>query len=184
MIALLLPLLFATAMPSSDLGPRDPVLRALVEGEAAQAQGDGATLGEKAQLLTALGATPAPGQQDLASLWTSEAQSRGATVAALPYRGRALGPAYRRGSVVPGGSVTMRQLFLGGQRAQILVAPTNSGDGHLSIKVQGVHGETLCAKPVGGPQANCAWMPLFTERYDIVIENDGAAPADFYMLVR
>ena len=156
----------------------------LAQREAAQAQGDGATLGEKAQLLTALGATPAPGQQDLASLWTSEAQSRGATVAALPYRGRALGPAYRRGSVVPGGSVTMRQLFLGGQRAQILVAPTNSGDGHLSIKVQGAHGETLCAKPVGGPQANCAWMPLFTERYDIVIENDGAAPADFYMPVR
>ena len=34
MIALLLPLLFATAMPSADLGPRDPVLRALIEGEA------------------------------------------------------------------------------------------------------------------------------------------------------
>ena len=84
MIALLLPLLFATAMPSSDLGPRDPVLRALVEGEAAQAQGDGATLGEKAQLLTALGATPAPGQQDLASLWTSEAQSRGCLLYTSP----------------------------------------------------------------------------------------------------
>jgi len=186
MIRLLLPLfvaMVAPAMPAADMGPPDPVLRTLMEGDAALASGDHAALRARAQMLTALGATPAEGQEDLARLWTREAQDHGVAEPALAFRGRALGPAYRRGSIVPGGSMTMRQLFLGGQRAQILVAPAD-GAGHLSIRVQGADGETLCAKPVGDPQADCAWMPLFTERFDIVIENGGAAPAGFYLVVR
>jgi hypothetical protein len=183
-IALLLPLLFAAAASPADHRPSDPILRTLVEGEAAQAQGDTASLGRKARVLSVLGAAPAPGQADLAALWREKAQASGAIIDDPPYRGRALGPAYRRGSLLPGGSMTMRQLFLGGQRAHIMVAPTGEGDGHLSLKVQGAKGETLCEKPVGGPQADCAWMPLFTDRYHIVIENDGEEAVSFYLLVR
>lgn len=191
MIRLLLPaLLLATtpAAPAADMLPADPVLRTLIEGDAALAGGDAAQLMDTAQVLKALGATPAEGQDDLASLWTQEAQTRGATRSTLAFRGRALGPAYRRGSLVAGGSFTMRQLFLAGQRAQISVAAAGgsvgAGGAGLSIKVQGADGATLCAKAVGGPQADCAWLPVFTERYDIVIENGGSVPAGFYLIVR
>lgn len=187
MIRLLLPALLMAMPapgPSADMMPSDPVLRTLLEGDAAAANGDHAGLLDSAQVLKALGATPVEGQDDLAVMWTDTAHAHGVTRSALGFRGRALGPAYRRGSLLAGGSFTIRQLFLAGQRAQISVAPTGAGTAGLSIRVLGADGATLCAKPVGGPQADCAWMPVFTDRYDIVIENGGSAPAAFYLIVR
>ncbi|MFY9351274.1 MAG: hypothetical protein WBL20_02260 [Sphingobium sp.] len=181
MLRLVLPLLL-TAATLPEAMPDDPVLRTLLEGEAAQAAGDGAALLDTAQVLKALGATPAEGQQDLAALWTQEAEARGVTKSALGFRGRALGPAYHRGALNAGDKVILRQLFLAGQRAQISVAP--AGRAKLSVRVQDAGGSTLCQKDVGGPQADCAWMPLFTDRYAIVIENGGASPAAFYLIMK
>ncbi|MDO7833974.1 hypothetical protein Q4610_02850 [Sphingobium sp. HBC34] len=183
MIRLLMSGLLLAASPAAGLLPDDPVLRTLVEGEAAEAGGDHAMLLDSAQVLKALGASPAEGQEDLAARWTHAANAAGITRSALGFRGRALGPAYRRGSLDAGGSVTMRQIFFAGQRAQILVAPRGNS-AKLSIRVQNADGGTLCAKPVGGPQADCAWLPLFTDRYDIVIENGGTTTAAFYLIVR
>ncbi|HUD93207.1 hypothetical protein [Sphingobium sp.] len=186
MIRLLLPgLLFAVApgAPAADLLPDDPVLRTLMQGEAAQVGDNHDALLDNAESLQALGATPAEGQEDLAALWTKQAVDEGAAPSGLGFRGRALGPAYRRASVVAGGSFSVRQLFLGGQRAQILVAPSGSSP-NLSLRVEGADGVALCKKPVGGPQVDCAWMPIFTDRYNIVIENGGSAPASFYLVVR
>lgn len=186
MIGLLLPGLLLAASPhatATDMLPDDPILRTLLEGEAAQSSGDHAALLDRVQSLVALGAKPAEGQEDLAARWTREARDHGVTGTTPDFRGRALGPAYRRGSLVPGASLVMRQLFLGGQRAQIFVAPAARA-ANLSIRVQGADGATLCAKPVGGPQVDCAWMPLFTDRFNIVIENGGSAPASFYLVVR
>ncbi len=171
------------AAPAADLLPADPVLRTLMEGDVAQGDGNHAALLDTAQILKALGATPAEGQDDLAVRWTQEAQDHGVTRSALGFRGRALGPAYRRGSLGAGDSVTVRQLFFAGQRAQISVAPSR-GAANLSLRVQGADGNTLCAKPIEGSQADCAWLPLFTDRYDIVIENGGSVPAAFYLVVR
>lgn len=186
MIKLLLPglmLVAGPAAPAADLSPPDPVLRTLLEGEAAEGAGNHAALLDTAQILTALGAKPADGQADLATQWTQEASEHGITGSGLGFRGRALGPAYRHGSLGARGSMTVRQLFLAGQRAQISVAPAR-GAANLSMRVQGADGNTLCAKPIGGSQADCIWLPLFTDRYDIVIENGGAAPAAFYLVVR
>lgn len=163
--------------------PADPVLRTLMEGEAAQGHGDHAALFDTAQVLTALGATPADGQDDLAAQWMQAAMDHGVARSAPGFRGRALGPAYRRGSLGARGTMTVRQLFLAGQRAEISLAPAG-GTTSLSMRVQGTDGNTLCAKAVDGAQADCAWLPLFTDRYDIVIENGGSAPATFYLLVR
>jgi hypothetical protein len=186
MIRLFLPGLLLVAGPAvtaTDLPPADPVLRTLVAGDIAQDAGDNAALLDSAQLLKDLGAKPAEGQDDLAASWTQQAQDHGLTKSALAFRGRALGPAYRRGSLGARGSMTVRQLFFAGQRAQISVAPAH-GAAKLSMRVQGADGNTLCAKPIGGSQADCAWLPLFTDRYDIVIENSGSAPAAFYLVVR
>lgn len=186
MFSLLLPALLMIAGTDAgavDMLPDDPVLRTLMAGDAARGRGDHRALLEDAQLLRALGAKPADGQDDLATAWTQEAQSHGVTRSSLNFRGRALGPAYRHGSIGAGASMTVRQLFLAGQRAQISIAPTHKAS-HLSVRVLGTDGNTLCAKPVNGAQANCAWLPLFTDRYDIVIENGGAATEAFYMVVR
>lgn len=186
MIRLLVPMLMlaaAPAAPGADRLPTDPVLRALMAGDTARAAGDGAALLDTAQQLRALGAQPAEGQEDLAAIWTQEASAHGRAEPAFAFRGRALGPAYRRGSLDAGGSVTMRQLFLAGQRAQISLAPSGRS-GRLSIRVQDAEGSTLCAKAVGGPQADCAWLPLFTDRYDIVIANGGPESVAFYLIVR
>ena len=181
MISLLFPVLMAVAAPLAL--PTDPVLRTLVQGEAARAGGDHAALLDTAKGLTALGASPAEGQDDLAALWMKEARAGGARAPAPVFRGRALGPAYRRGMLGAGSRVTMRQLFLAGQRARISVAPTN-GASRLSMRVQDGEGGTLCAKQVGGQQADCAWLPLFTDRFNIVVENSGSMPAAFYLIVR
>lgn len=171
----------ASSAAAVETQPADPVLRALIHGDVAQAADDGDALIDTVQELAALGARPAEGQEDPAALWTAQADAKGA-VAPIPYRGRALGPAYRRGSLAAGGRVILRQLFLAGQRARISVAP--SGAAKLSIRVQGGDGATLCAKPVGAGQVDCVWLPLFTDRYAIVIENDGPAAAGFYLTMR
>lgn len=78
MIRLLLPALLLVAppaAPAADMLPADPVLRTLMEGDAALAGGNAAQLMDVAQILKALGATPAEGQDDLAALWTQEAQT-------------------------------------------------------------------------------------------------------------
>jgi hypothetical protein len=181
MLLTALAMAIAPPVAAVEVQPDDPVLRALIHGDAAQAAADGDALIDTVQELSALGAHPAEGQEDLAALWTAQADATGATPA-IPYRGRALGPAYRRGSLAAGARVTLRQLFLAGQRARISVAP--SAAAKLSIRVQGADGATLCAKPVGAGQVDCVWLPLFTDRYAIVIENDGPAAAGFYLTMR
>lgn len=183
LLALFLPTAVAAASAPTAVLPADPVLRTLVDGDRARRAGDHRALLDKARILMAQGATPAEGQDDLATLWTRQAQDHGVTRSALAFRGRALGPAYRRGSLGARGSITVRQLFLAGQKAQIVIAPAQ-GAANLSVRVLGADGHIQCAKQIGGAQADCAWLPLFTDRYDIVIENDGPTPADFYMVVR
>lgn len=159
----------------------DGVLRTLTEGEAAIAAGDYDALLLAGQFLRALGATPVEGQPDLASEWIAQARAHGVTKAGLGARGRALGPAYRRGVLAMGDSFSMQQLFLAGQPARISVAAGGSG---LSVQVRDADGTTLCEKPVDGRQTDCVWMPAFTGRFDIVIQNGGTGPARFHLVVR
>lgn len=182
MTSLLPALLLLAAAPAADL-PADPVLRTFIEGEAAIADGDHASLLDTAQILDALGASPAEGQEDVAALWKQEAVAHGVTRSALGGRGRALGPAYLRDTLKPGASITLRQLFLAGQPARLSLAPARGAAG-LSLRVQGADGTTLCARAVAGPQADCLWTPPVTDRYAIVVENDGTVPTAFYLLIR
>lgn len=188
MIRLFLPLLMLGVGPVAAVDdgavPGDALMRTLAEGDAAHASGDHAALLAAARNLQLLGAHPAEGQDDLATLWGQEAQQNGAAPTGPAYRGRALGPAYRRGSLEAGGRMTLRQLFLAGQRAQISVAGSAGSAAALSVRVRNAEGGTLCAKPVAGSQTDCAWLPLFTERYAIEIENGGSAPASFYLVIR
>jgi hypothetical protein len=101
-----------------------------------------------------------------------------------PWRGRALGPAYRRAVVAPGESLVIQQIFLAGQRAQIAaqVAGSTSG-GQVDLAISNPRAEPVCTRQLA-PRASCNWLPIFTERFAIALTNTGNREASVYLVVR
>jgi hypothetical protein len=93
------------------------------------------------------------------------------------YRGRVLGPAYRRGWLATGQEMQVEQLFLSGRYASVSVASVP--DGAIRLDVSGPNGRTSCG---AGPR-NCRWMPSFTQRYTITIRNIGAQATKVYLVI-
>ena len=93
------------------------------------------------------------------------------------YRGRVLGPAFRRGTIAPGGVARIEQQFLGGQRSSIAVSGV-PGEG-VTVSVRDPDDAAVC----GGERAACSWLPLYTQRYTISIHNAAPHPARFYLVV-
>jgi len=93
------------------------------------------------------------------------------------YRGRVLGPAFRRGWLDAGQMVQVEQLFLSGQAASVSVA--NLPDGPLRLGVSGPDGRANCQEAA----RNCNWMPSFTQRYTITIRNIGPRATRFYLVM-
>ena len=108
--------------------------------------------------------------------WREDHQASGNA----PYRGRTLGPAYRRVHVQGGDSLQIDQIFYAGERAEI-AAQANGGD--IAIEINNPRDESVCAKPLA-PNANCSWLPIFTERFSIQVENHGSQPASVYITFR
>lgn len=155
----------------------------LREGLQAQARGeDGAdALLSAANRLYALGAHPADGGSDLAGAWRSEALAAGAKPVSPPMRGRALGAAYARGSLAAGARNAIRQVFLAGQAASVTVVPLSEQPIEVAIGPESKAG--ICARKATRPQANCRWVPGFTERYVIELANSGSQPVDYFLIV-
>src|SRR5690606_19082786 len=109
--------------------------------------------------------------------WRSEHQAQGAT----PWRGRALGPAYRRARVEPGQSLRIEQVFLAGERARI--AAEASGGGEVALAITTPRAEPVCQQDLS-PRGNCNWLPIYTERFSIELENRGSQPASVYIVFR
>ncbi|MET0371095.1 MAG: hypothetical protein ABW039_06930 [Sphingobium sp.] len=179
-LAVLLLLLSVPARADEAASSADPLLQALLQGEAMLASGDYAGLLGVAEKLRLMGANPIDGQSDVAIRWIGEARAHGVTRAILSPRGRALGPGYRRGSLPGGESMTISQVFLGGQPARVALAPAERGSGEaLSIAVKDGAGKLLC-----GGGAICIWEPAYSGRFDIVIANEGDAASDFFVTIR
>lgn len=175
--AVLLGAAVAGAAPPAD--PVDDVSRALAAGMAAEAAGDGRALLAAARRLDAAGAHAVEGEGDLAARWRQLARSRGVVAKDPPYRGRALGPAYRHGRLHPGGALATDQVFLAGQKAVVALVPEPGRK--LSIRVAAPD-KPICDLAVQPPRATCAWIPLFTTRVTISIANRGAAPASYFLV--
>jgi hypothetical protein len=157
----------------------DAVSQALARGVAAEAAGDARTLLEAARLLESNGARPEAGEPDLASRWRAQALARGVRDSEAPLRGRALGPAYRRGRLDPGAALATDQVFLAGQKAMVALVPEPGRA--LSIRVAAPD-QPICDLPAQPPRATCAWLPLFTSRVTIRIANRSPAPASYYLV--
>lgn len=156
------------------------VLALLIKGEGLKAAGDHAALLGTAESLRLLGARPMEGQGDVARGWIEEARAHGMTRPVLTPRGRALGPGYRRGSLSRGESMTIRQIFLGGQPARVVLASVGgAGEAALSVAVRDVEGHLMC-----GGGAECVWQPAYSGRFDIEIVNEGSGLSEFYMAIK
>lgn len=162
------------AVAGPQLSPAEIVANALRDAATAEQAGDTAALARAVDVLDRAGAKvldesgedPLPG-------WRAQVPQ---TQAQAPWRGRPLGPGYRSGRLTGGGRDSFAQLFLSGTGASISLCAPN-GD-RLALRVLDPQ-----ARPVCNGQANCRWVPLFTQRYTIEVQNLGNADARYFLVV-
>jgi hypothetical protein len=174
----------ARAQAGSERSLVDHVAVALSDGARAEAAGPAGArdLADISRLLHATGAHPAEeSAPSLDRVWSAVARRHGETATLPPDRGRPLGPAYRRARIGPGGTASLQQLFLAGQRAEIALMP--NGPAALVLEVNDAEGRRICTRRAEEPPANCAWLPVYTTRHSITIKNEGRAPADYFLVV-
>ncbi len=169
------------AAPQAEAGsPRtveaEQVAIALAEADAAYAAGDRARLTQALRVIRASGAAPAEGESwDPVPAWNRLAADQ-----AVPTRGTALGPGYRSGKLEAGKSASIEQIFLSGEQARIVLSAP--GKAPLNLRVRNAKKQDVCDQ--SGTPNHCQWVPLFTERYSIVISNPGDIPARYYLVVK
>ncbi len=162
--------------------PADPVQRvadALQQGALAEQSGDPKAMAEAARTLELLGARPIEGEENAAHRWRELARAGGVSGTPEPYRGRALGPAYRQGVLAPRAALTTEQVFLAGKKAMVSVVP--EGGRTLTMRVT-APGEAICAQDVAAPRGVCSWLPVFTRRVEIRLVNPGDRPSHYYLV--
>lgn len=146
---------------------------------AADTAPDAATRNRIVEQLDALGVRLAEGAggDDPLSGWR-QADKNGSQ---SPWRGRALGPAYRRVRVGAGESLTIEQIFLAGQRARI-AAQTTGGSG-VALAISNPRSEAVCTRQLA-PAGSCQFLPLYTERFAIRLHNRGRQAVSIYLVFR
>lgn len=168
----------SAAEPAPAAAPAQPsqaeqIAALLASLEAAEAAGDKGGMTAALARLDALGAQPAPGSaDDPLPRWRAAAASEGA----IPFRGRALGPAYRRGTLAADSALELTQTFLSGKKAMIAVS--SPGGAAPSLRVVSASGNTVCDSA-----ASCRWTPVFTERYAITLRNPSRTARAYYLVV-
>lgn len=149
------------------------LLVALNSADSAERTGDEAELLAAVEAIEALGARPGT-DADLADLerWRAAVEEQ-----RIPMRGRTLGPAYRSGRLAPGEVMTMEQTFLGGESARVAIS--SRGEQALGMRVFDGSSKSVCSQVASS--ASCRWLPLFTQRHRIELENPGRAPVEYYL---
>ena len=169
------------AKPSLGEGPVMRTAHAIFAGNQGEQNADAKALRSAAQILQSLGARPDPSQNDdLTSRWASQAKSID-PLAVLPvFRGRALGPSYKKGTVSAVSTVSTDQIFLAGKKASVALVPVSSKP--VSIRISDGQGKNICNRSTSSKPANCEWLPLFTERYRINIHTSASQPVTYYLV--
>lgn len=156
---------------------------AIALGEAGERSNDLVALARAAGMLDALGAKPtgeSEDEEDVARKWIDLAVAQDPNISVPLYRGRALGPAYRKGIVSAGSDVTMEQIFLAGKKASVALVPVSKNI--LSISVENGAGERLCYRTVSEKPDSCEWLPIFTDRFLIRIKTKVRKPVRYYLV--
>lgn len=148
--------------------------RLLAEADAAQDQPQ--RLGTLIAALDTMGVRPAADTADPMAQWRLRAEMP----RTAPYRGRVLGPAYRAGTLDPGGSVRLPQLFDGGRAARVAVATRNRA--LVDLIVLDAEAKPVCP-PGKAASRECNWTPLFSSRFEIVLTNASGTAATYYLVI-
>lgn len=148
---------------------------ALAEAETAHEQGQDEALVQLVNSLRASGVSPRDENPvDLLETW-----SRSAGVEASPFRGRLLGPAYVRGELAPGEVWRSAQTFKSGVPSTLAVS--HRGAGPVRIKVRDQSERPVC-RPDASREPACRFTPLYTQRYEIELVNEGAGRAVYFLV--
>jgi hypothetical protein len=168
----------ATVFGPTTLGQAraDPLAEAAALLAAAEGAGSAAERAPLIAQLDALGVHALPESEgDLLGAWRSEHRAE----PALVYRGRTLGPGYRRAQLAAGQELVIDQIFYAGERAE-MAAQTQGGQ-PVVLAVANPRTEKVCEARLD-PQARCRWLPIFTERFSITLSNRGTTPASVYLV--
>lgn len=178
MVLALLSAACAAAQPpvtASEAAPEsraDAVASLLAGAESDAEAGKTSALARRLARLSSIGARPADGvTDDPVPGWRATTGGD-----AVPFRGRALGPAYRRGTLAADGELELTQTFLSGKKA--VIAVSSPGGTAPALRVVSASGATVCDSAT-----RCRWTPIFTERYTIVLRNTGSRARVYYLVV-
>ncbi|MEM7689878.1 MAG: hypothetical protein AAF291_12725 [Pseudomonadota bacterium] len=147
----------------------------LARAEAAFEAGDTELLSKLVASLNANGVKPATDTQpDRLAVWQSAAGS-----SAPPFRGRLLGPAYVRGELAPGETWRSAQTFKSGEASTLSVSHKGAGPVHMTVS--DAKARAVC-NPGPATTPPCRFTPMFTQRYNIELTNEGAQRAVYYLV--
>lgn len=160
-----------TAAPESS----ERLVTALWRAADAEKKGDKEGLLLALITIDALGAQPM-GEDDEAALtrWRQQISEE-----QLPMRGRMLGPGFKSGNLAPGTSVSLEQIFVGGEAAQIALSSQENQSVH--VRVTDFNDKEVCAK--SATEVSCRWLPLFTQRHRIELVNPGRTDVGYYLAI-
>lgn len=151
------------------------VAQALAQAETAYKQGAFDILGQIATSLNARGVKPyETGASDTIAMWH---QAAGHT--SPPMRGRLLGPAYVRGELEPGEVWRSAQTFKSGETSTLAISHEGAGPVHMKVSDGKAREVCVAHKGDGKP---CRFTPLFTQRYDIELMNEGDERAVYFLV--
>jgi len=125
-----------------------------------------------ADLLVALGAVPAEGQNDLGLEWRKGKQRTPA------YRDRILGPVYRGLTLDPGAAARFEQSFFAGQTARVAVVAVDHAP--VVLQVFDDEGKARCA----AARTICEWVPSWTTRVRVEVQNKGSQRGRFFVVMQ
>ncbi|MBU7579202.1 MAG: hypothetical protein KAF27_01845 [Porphyrobacter sp.] len=169
------PISAAAPVPEAQAeGRAEQLAEALLLADRAEARGDPAALAEAALRLDRL----APRAQTEADAAAQDRWRTHLPADAAPFRGRALGPAWRSVALQPGAMTQLNQTFLGGRAARIVVKVAEGSTPRLMVRDQ--TDREVCRAEQGS--VTCRWLPLYTQRHRIEIVNSGRAPSRFYVV--
>jgi hypothetical protein len=151
------------------------VAQRLAEAEAAFADGDRDRLVRVLAALDAGGVHPLDAAASAALAGWQQAAGGTAT----PFRGRLLGPAYVRGELGPGEVWRSSQTFISGETSTLSVS--HQGEGPVRMQVSDGKARPIC-QPRKGAAGACRFTPLYTQRYNIELRNEGDARAVYFLV--
>lgn len=148
---------------------------ALAGAETAHGEGRTDRLMQLVSTLKASGLSPHDQQtDDIVDKW-----SQAVGMDPTPFRGRLLGPAYVRGELAPGETWKSAQTFKSGEPSTLAVS--HRGAGPVRITVSDQRARTVC-RPGSKPSPECRFTPMYTQRYDIELFNEGTGRAVYFLV--